>query len=131
MKLVMMKGLPASGKSTYARKLADLGYIRVNKDDLRDMLHNGKWSNKNERLIIRLRDLIIHSSLEDGQSVVVDDTNLYPKHRQRLAEIAKEHDAKFETKFFDVKFVLDDRDQVVEMWRDMGLPCFQVAPGDF
>lgn len=27
--------------------------------------------------------------------------------------------------------VLDDRDQVVEMWRQIGLPCFQVAPGNF
>lgn len=30
-----------------------------------------------------------------------------------------------------VEFVLDDRDQVVEMWRDMGLTCLQVAEGDF
>lgn len=26
---------------------------------------------------------------------------------------------------------LDDRDRVVEMWRDIGLTCAQVAPGDF
>ncbi len=32
---------------------------------------------------------------------------------------------------FDVQFVLDDRDQVVEMWRRMGLKCLQVQPGDF
>lgn len=32
---------------------------------------------------------------------------------------------------FDVKFVLDDRNQVVDMWRAMGLRCLQVAPGDF
>lgn len=32
---------------------------------------------------------------------------------------------------YDVQFVLDDRDQVVEMWRAMGLTCLQVAPGDF
>lgn len=32
---------------------------------------------------------------------------------------------------YDVKFVLDDRDQVVDMWRRMGLTCLQVAPGDF
>jgi len=32
---------------------------------------------------------------------------------------------------YDVQFVLDDRDQVVEMWRRMGLTCLQVAPGDF
>lgn len=25
----------------------------------------------------------------------------------------------------------DDRDQVVKMWRDRGVPCAQVAPGDF
>lgn len=32
---------------------------------------------------------------------------------------------------YDVQFVLDDRDQVVEMWRGLGLACFQVAPGAF
>lgn len=32
---------------------------------------------------------------------------------------------------YDVQFVLDDRDQVVEMWRRMGLTCLQVAEGDF
>jgi len=32
---------------------------------------------------------------------------------------------------FNVKYVLDDRDQVVEMWRSLGLKCLQVAPGAF
>jgi predicted kinase len=32
---------------------------------------------------------------------------------------------------FDVQFVLDDRDQVVDVWRRLGLKCLQVAPGDF
>lgn len=32
---------------------------------------------------------------------------------------------------FNVKYVLDDRQQVVDMWRKLGLNCFQVAPGDF
>jgi hypothetical protein len=27
--------------------------------------------------------------------------------------------------------VYDDRDKVVAMWRRNGIPCFQVAPGDF
>ena len=30
-----------------------------------------------------------------------------------------------------VRFVLDDRDQVVELWRELGLDCFQVNYGDF
>ena len=31
----------------------------------------------------------------------------------------------------DVFAVFDDRDQVVDMWRQNGLTCFQVAEGDF
>lgn len=32
---------------------------------------------------------------------------------------------------YDVLFVLEDRDQVVGMWRDLGLTCLQVAYGAF
>lgn len=32
---------------------------------------------------------------------------------------------------YEVLLVLDDRDQVVKMWRDLGLTCFQVDYGDF
>lgn len=32
---------------------------------------------------------------------------------------------------YNVLFVLDDRNQVVDFWRSIGLSCFQVAPGNF
>lgn len=32
---------------------------------------------------------------------------------------------------YEVLFVLDDRQQVVDMWRANSLTCFQVAPGQF
>lgn len=32
---------------------------------------------------------------------------------------------------FNVMYAFDDRNQVVDMWRDMGIACFQVNPGDF
>lgn len=32
---------------------------------------------------------------------------------------------------YNVLCVLDDRDQVVQFWREKGLTCFQVAPGNF
>lgn len=31
---------------------------------------------------------------------------------------------------YKIKFVMDDRNQVVNMWRVLGLKCLQVAPGD-
>jgi len=32
---------------------------------------------------------------------------------------------------FNVLGIFDDRNQVVDMWRSLGLTCFQVANGDF
>jgi hypothetical protein len=32
---------------------------------------------------------------------------------------------------WDVRLVIDDRAKVVKMWREEGLPCWQVAEGDF
>jgi hypothetical protein len=32
---------------------------------------------------------------------------------------------------YDVVLALDDRNQVVDLWRSLGLTCLQVAPGDF
>ena len=33
--------------------------------------------------------------------------------------------------YYNVKWVFDDRDKVVKMWRSIGLPCMQVAYGNF
>lgn len=32
---------------------------------------------------------------------------------------------------YQVRFVIEDRQSVVDMWREMGLTCLQCAPGDF
>jgi len=32
---------------------------------------------------------------------------------------------------YNILFVLDDRNQVVQMWRELGLKCLQVAEGSF
>lgn len=101
-KLLALRGLPASGKTTYAKELVNKGWVRVNKDDLRAMLNNSKFSKDNESYILSLRDEIIISSLVQGKNVVVDDTNLDPKHLIAFESIAGEFLADFEIRFFDV-----------------------------
>ena len=32
---------------------------------------------------------------------------------------------------YEVFFTVDDRNQVVDMWRENGIPCFQAAEGNF
>jgi|TARA_R110000744_G_scaffold240351_2_gene357777 uncharacterized HAD superfamily protein len=33
--------------------------------------------------------------------------------------------------YYDVSFVFEDKDQVVKMWRNLGITCLQVAKGTF
>jgi len=100
LKVIMTKGLPASGKSTWAKEMCAQGYKRVNKDDLRAMIDNGKWSDKNENFIMEMRDFLVRNALKQGHSIIVDDTNFHPIHEQKLKEIATELGADFEVKDF-------------------------------
>jgi len=99
-KVLILQGLPASGKTTYAKELVDKGYKRVNKDDLRAMVDNGKYSRKNEKLILEMRDMLIDLSLINGYDVVVDDTNFEKKHFKQIALIADINEADLDVKIF-------------------------------
>ena len=106
MKLLMLKGLPASGKSSFSKELVAKGWVRTNKDDLRKLLHGGKWSKTNEKQVLSVRDTIVISSLSMGKNVVVDDTNFHPSHEEKLRSIADAANSigkkvEFEIKHFD------------------------------
>ncbi len=105
--LYMTYGLPASGKTTWAKELqASLpknSIARVNKDDLRSMISDGAWTQGGEKLILHIRDNIVKEYLSSEINVIVDDTNLAPKHEIRLKELAKECSAAFvKQSFVDV-----------------------------
>jgi predicted kinase len=103
MKLLLLKGLPASGKTTFAKELVknDGNWVRVNKDDLRNMLNGGKWSSGREKKIIACERWLVEFSLDQKKNVVVDDTNLNPTHERYFKGLAKSHNADFEIKEFD------------------------------
>ncbi|MGK7926289.1 MAG: AAA family ATPase [Spirulina sp.] len=90
-KVLILIGLPASGKSTYAKELLlehPGRWVRTNKDLLREMAHASYWSPKNERFIVKLRDEIILLALEAGKHVIVDDTNFGP-HVEHIKNLVK------------------------------------------
>jgi predicted kinase len=104
-KVIILKGLPGSGKSTWAKEVVlsyPNTYKRVNKDDLRSMLDGGQYSKANEKVVLQTRDLLISNFLKGGFNVIVDDTNLAPHHIQKIMSIAKEAGVSFEIKEFDV-----------------------------
>ena len=68
-KVIVLVGLPASGKSQFARELLlsePAKWVRSNKDLLREMAHASHWSPANEKFILQLRDTIILMALESG-----------------------------------------------------------------
>lgn len=90
--ITMTKGLPGSGKSTWAKEevlKSNCGTLRVNKDEIRAMMYAGKHTKDNEEMVLRVRDAIIGYALSDNKHVIVDDTNFEPKHRARIEEIAQ------------------------------------------
>lgn len=92
LQVIIMKGLPGSGKSNWAKqKIAENpnSYKRISKDDLRDMLDNGIHSNDAEKFILATRDALITMALHGGKHVIVDDTNLASKHEDRIRLLVK------------------------------------------
>ena len=103
--LIITVGLPGSGKSTWARQwVAENPHwrARVNRDDLRDMLHGGrKGTAWQERQVTLAQHAAVRALLERGYEVVVDDTNLVASHRRELLAIARECGAKVVIRRFD------------------------------
>ncbi len=103
--LEILQGLPASGKSTYARQQVKDGHgkvKRVNKDSIREMIDAGEFSRSNEKVILFVRDTIIDAAFNDPrvERMIVDDTNFPSKSLDAL--IAKfEGRAAIEINVFD------------------------------
>lgn len=89
--LFVMKGLPASGKSTLAEQMLieKPNRVRINKDYLRNMLYGGKYSPELEDILLDIRDSLIELYSSKGYDIIVDDTNLNPKHLERLSLLSE------------------------------------------
>ncbi len=107
-KLTMLRGLPASGKSTWALeqiKKSNGKIKRVNKDELRLMIDAGQWSKNNEKEILHARNVLVDMWLGNGFDVIVDDTGFGENHEKVLKVIADCHNAEFEVKIFDTSLL--------------------------
>ena len=99
LKLILTRGLPASGKTTWAKEYIKKNIQTVNlcKDDLRLQMADTK---KREEQVIRNRDLLTENYLSEDYSVIWSDTNLNPIHMTRATEIAAKYSAELVIKDF-------------------------------
>lgn len=104
-KLVLLRGLPASGKSTYSAQLVLQGYKRINADDLRVMVDNGSYSKANEKYITDVMQTMAALALQSGLNVVYDNTNFNPFHVRWAKALAR--DLRCELEIVDIKTPLE------------------------
>src|SRR5262245_66659490 len=90
--VTITRGLPASGKTTWARQ--QRGAVRVNRDDLRRMLHGGwRGTGRTERHVTLAQRATVDALLGAGVDVICDDTNLRSELVRSLAKLADKHGA--------------------------------------
>ena len=104
-KLIICRGIPASGKTFWAKKwvLEDPEHrVRINQDDIRLML--GKyWVPSREKLVQEIQFDAILKALSRGFDIVIDNTNLNKKVLDgfdRLIKTYKNYEIEYKD-FFD------------------------------
>lgn len=96
--VVATRGLPASGKSTWAREMQSRSrgeIVLLSKDDLRNAFHGGQYSPTNERQIERMWEAVLIDCVNEERWIIVHDTNLNPAFIDWMAHLCAEKDAVF------------------------------------
>jgi predicted kinase len=78
MKILFLRGIQASGKSTWAKQFIkeNQNYKRVCRDDLRHMLSSYKFNKDNERLVTDIENKAIEDILCRRYNLIIDKMNL-------------------------------------------------------
>lgn len=104
LKILVLIGVPASGKSTWAKEYVrnHSDYIRVSRDEFRLMLKNAQiCENKIEDMITALVELTIGNALSKKLNVLVDNTNLKAKYINAIIDKFK-YQADIDFRMFDI-----------------------------
>jgi len=99
MRLVVLVGLPGSGKSTY---LEQMGAIGLSSDAIRKLLADDETDQTiHDRVFQTLRYVLRHRLALRRPVTYIDATNLTPEERQPYIGIGKSHGCELEAVFFD------------------------------
>lgn len=93
--IIMTHGIPASGKSTWAKDYISkhTDYVRINRDDLRNMFADKKTHHveKFENFITDMQNRLFAGCLVRGNNVIIDDTNLNFKTVNSLTMVMQQY----------------------------------------
>lgn len=92
--LIMLVGLPGSGKSYYANQLAGEGYVVHSSDSIREEILGDINNQTSNDKVFRILHKRIKEDLKSGNNVVYDATNLHSKRRRAFINEIKNIECK-------------------------------------
>jgi Predicted kinase len=99
--LTILRGVPASGKTTHAMQLQQTGYTRVCRDDIRFALY-GKYWGVDEDVVTQVENSMIEAALRAEQDTVVDATNFSARYLRPKLSLAARYGADVEYADFPI-----------------------------
>jgi predicted kinase len=88
-RIILLVGVPASGKSTLARKLVERGYQCVCADTIRAELYGNEIEQGEPAKVFEIFFQRLENLLKDGADIVVDNTNLKEQYRKEITDRAQ------------------------------------------
>lgn len=111
-KIIILRGLQGSGKSTWAKKWVNENpehRLRFNRDDIRNML--GKyWVPSRESLIDSMYWNLLEQATSSGYDIVIDNMNLNEKYIDEVNTFIEETNLWLEQTLADFKYEVEIKD---------------------
>ena len=108
-KVIICQGLPASGKTTWAKAWANEDpkhRVRFNRDDVRNML--GKyWVPSREDLINSIYDSFMNEAMLAGYDIVIDNMNLNDKTIKEIQRYVEEFNNWIRLSVLDIHYDIE------------------------
>jgi predicted kinase len=119
MRIVVLVGLPGSGKSTYLERVGGGG---LSSDAIRKLLADDETDQTIHAQVFQTLRYLLEQRIAIGRAVTfIDATNLTPEERRPYIEIARKYRCEIEAVFFHVP---------LDVCRDRNARRHRVVPGE-
>ncbi len=88
-RLILLVGVPGSGKTTLAQNLVSKGFDRLCADDIRLELYGDAAQQGDPKRVFAIFFERFETLLKEGKNIVVDNMNVKLEHRQQITAMAR------------------------------------------
>ncbi|HEY9711979.1 MAG TPA: AAA family ATPase [Chroococcales cyanobacterium] len=89
-RLILLVGIPGSGKTTLAKKIVETGFQCLSADPIREELYGKAIEQGDPKEVFEIFFARLDEMMTAGLDVIIDNTNLKPQHRKPILDKAQQ-----------------------------------------